>query len=315
MKFPASCAGALLFSAALCVVSAGAARAADMPFLSSPAAIDDTPVEFATGWYLRGDVGYSNISSPTVIGDLINSSVRTGSISGSLGAGYQYNSWLRTEIALDRSVIRPNAVSGPFWCPYANHPLSSQDQYENGVLVQPSQTIGYGVDPNETCVSRTTGNLSRTTGLFNAYADLGEWYGFTPYIGAGVGVSYVRTSGAINYFKTSDGTPYAADLSPVDGYPLVWVNKDDGKALDPQPMLAFAQQYWDRSRAKSSWKFAWALFAGVSYDLTQSIKVDLGYRYLNSGKYVGLAGSSGATASPYDLVSHEVRVGVRLTTD
>jgi opacity protein-like surface antigen len=255
-------------------------------------------------------VGYANISSPAIIGDLIDATTRTGSISGSLGAGYQYNSWLRTEVAIDRSVIRPNATGAPIWCPYSNHPMSTQP-----VDGEQSRKLGYGVDPAETCLPRTTANLSRTTGLFNAYLDLGDWFGVTPYVGAGVGVSYVRSSGAVSYSKTSDGTPYAADLSPVDGYPLIWVDKWNGHPLPSQPMLAFAQQYWDRNRAKSSWKFAWALFAGASYDLTDNFKIDIGYRYLNSGKYTGLAGFSGAAPKSYDLISHEVRVGVRVTTD
>lgn len=305
---------ARLFGAALGIASAGPALAADMPFLSAPPAIDEQ-VELGTGWYLRGDVGYTNITSPQIIGDLIDATTRTGAVTGSLGAGYQYNSWLRTELALDRSVIRPNATGAPIWCPYENHPLSSQPVYLNGQLVDPSHTVGYGVDPNETCLPRTTANLSRITGLFNTYIDLGNWSGLTPYIGAGVGVSYVRSSGSISYSKTSDGSPYAADLSPVDGYPLVWVNKDDGVPLSPQPNIAFAKQYWDRQRAKGSWKFAWALMAGVSYDITENLKVDIGYRFLNSGKYTGLAGFTGATPKSYDLISHEVRVGMRITTD
>jgi opacity protein-like surface antigen len=313
MKFPGL--RDLLCCAALGVAAAGPARAADMPFFSPPQAPIDAQAELGTGWYLRGDVGYANITSPQVIADIIEST-RTGSISGSIGAGYQYNSWLRTELALDRSVIRPNATANPIWCPYTNHPLSSQPVYDSsGALIKPSHTVGYGVDPAETCLPRTTANLSRITGLFNAYVDLGNWLGITPYVGAGVGASYVRTSGAVSYTKTSDGTPYAADLSPVDGYPLIWVSKWNGNPIYPQPNIAFAKQYWDHNLSKSSWKFAWALYAGASYDISENLKVDIGYRFLNSGKYTGLAGFSGAAPKSYDLISHEVRVGVRMTTD
>lgn len=314
MKFPASC--ALLTCAALGIASAGPARAADMPFFSPPDTPIDVESELGTGWYLRGDVGYSNITSPQVIGDLIDATVRTGTASGALGVGYQHNSWLRTEFALDRAVIRPNATSTPFWCPYSNHPLSSQPEYgPDGQVTEPSRKLGYGVDLQETCYSRTTGNLSRISGMFNAYLDLGNWFGLTPYVGAGVGASYVRSSGAINYFKTSDGTPYAPDLSPEDGYPLVWVDKYSGDIFYPKPNIPFAQQYWDRNRAKSSWKFAWSLMAGASYDVTENLKLDIGYRFLNSGKYTGLQGFTGSAPKPYDLISHEVRVGMRITTD
>jgi opacity protein-like surface antigen len=321
MKFPASC--ALLTCAALGIASAGPARAADMPFFSPPDAPIDVESELGTGWYLRGDVGYSNITSPQVIGDLIDATVRTGTASGSVGVGYQHNSWLRTEFALDRAVIRPNATGDAIWCAYSNHPLVSDPVYvitydEQGrpvrTLVEDSKNLGYGVDRRETCLPRTTANLSRITGMFNAYLDLGNWFGLTPYVGAGVGASYVRSSGSISYYKTSDGTPYAADLSPVEGFPLQWIELD-GTRIDPQPNIAFAQQYWDRNRAKSSWKFAWALMAGASYDVTDNLKLDIGYRFLNSGKYTGLQGFTGSTPKSYDLIAHEVRVGMRITTD
>lgn len=297
---------AVTVAAALGAFLGPSAEAADMPFLPPPAPLADEPVEFATGWYLRGDVGFASVASPTIIADLINSNKNVGAVSGGLGAGYQYNSWLRTEVALDRSVFRPNAIGGQIWCPYSNHPLTSADG---------KTKLGYGVDPAETCFPRSSANLTRTTGLFNAYIDLGNWYGITPYIGAGVGVSYLRSNGALNYYKTADGSPYAADLSPADGYPLIWVSKWTGNPVFPQPGVAFAQQYWDRSLSKSSWKFAWNLLAGFSYDLAQNMKIDVGYRYLNAGKYVGLPSFTGASAATTNLVSHEVRLGVRVTTD
>lgn len=306
MIFPASGVRAALLSATLGALLALPAQAADMPFFSPPPMpLNDGPVELGTGWYLRGDVGYANITSPNIIADLVNSNKLTSAVSGSLGAGYQYNSWLRTEIAIDRSILRPQAFGNPIWCPYTNHPLSDV----NG------NKLGYGVDPAETCVPKTTANLTRTSGLFNAYIDLGNWLGVTPYVGAGAGVSYVRSSGNVDYYKTADGSPYSADLSPVSGYPLIWVDKWNGNPVLPQPAVAFAAQNWNRAFSKSSWKFAWNLLAGFSYDISQTLKVDVGYRYLNSGKYVGLSGVTGAAPRSTDLISHEVRVGVRLTTD
>ena len=90
---------------ALCV---SAATAADMPFASPlpPPPPVDQPVEFGTGWYLRGDVGYSNMPVPVVVADFANSLGRTGAASGGLGFGYQYNSWLRTDFEIDRAVFR-----------------------------------------------------------------------------------------------------------------------------------------------------------------------------------------------------------------
>ena len=56
--------------------------------------------------------------------------------------------------------------------------------------------MGYLYDPNETCTPYITAHLSRTTPMFNAYLDLGNWWGFTPYVGAGIGCSYLQSTAA-----------------------------------------------------------------------------------------------------------------------
>jgi opacity protein-like surface antigen len=67
---------------------------------------------------------------------------------------------------------------------------------------------------------------------------------------------------------------------------------------------------------KVTWKFSWNLMAGVSYDISQNLKIDAHYRLLDAGSYTGLP--SMLTLAPgvtKELVSQEVRVGVRLTSD
>ncbi|WP_185983312.1 outer membrane protein [Aureimonas mangrovi] len=83
--------------------------------------------------------------------------------------------------------------------------------------------------------------------MANAYVDLGTFAGFTPYVGGGLGavnVSYedVSTVGC-------EGDPAFCTTTSFDG--------DD------------------------SWRFAYALMAGVGYNLNRSLTLDIGYRYLN----------------------------------
>ena len=90
------------------------------------------------------------------------------------------------------------------------------------------------------------GNLKSWVFLANAFVDLGTWDCFTPFVGAGVG-------GAYNTLV--DFTDINPSHAPAFGF----------------------------GRNPSEWNLAWALYAGVSYNVTKNFKVDLTYRYLNYG--------------------------------
>jgi opacity protein-like surface antigen len=116
-------------------------------------------------------------------------------------------------------------------------------------------------------------DLSALTGLVNAYVEAGNFNGFTPYVGAGIGFSYLMTGDA-----ASDSP---GDYSGAD-----------------------------------TWNFAWALMAGVGYDLTSQLALDLNYRYLNLGDAESLApvGTPGPRTIEWnDIAAHEIRVGMRYT--
>jgi opacity protein-like surface antigen len=96
-------------------------------------------------------------------------------------------------------------------------------------------------------------DVSSFIGLFNGYVDIGTWYGVTPFVGAGVGFANNHLSGL-----TDTGFAYvgpAANGSPTGGY------SSDG----------------------SKTSFAWALMTGVDFNVTQNLKLELGYRFLDYG--------------------------------
>lgn len=103
------------------------------------------------------------------------------------------------------------------------------------------------------------GNVSSIVGLVNAYATPGAWYGISPFIGAGVGFADNRTSGF------SGETPLG-----LAGY---------------------------ASGSRTS--FAWALMAGVDYDLAPNLKLELGYRYLSYGSITTGGANCGSAFSAY----------------
>ncbi|RVG01622.1 porin family protein, partial [Sinorhizobium meliloti] len=61
---------------------------------------------------------------------------------------------------------------------------------------------------------------------------------------------------------------------------------------------------------RDSWRFTYALMAGVSYDVTDRLKFDAGYRYSQIADG-DMFGSGGAKGHDDGLSRHEFRVGLR----
>ncbi|HEY1154252.1 MAG TPA: outer membrane protein [Pseudolabrys sp.] len=148
--------GVLLASGAI-----SSAMAADMPGELPPPAPGPVLTESVlSGWYLRGDVGAhwgATTGSASAAGLInpINTSLGSGVTAG-LGVGIK-TKWLRTDVTLDYAA--------------------------------PVNYRGTQIAAND-----ATGKIQATTALFNGYIDLGTWYGFTPYIGAGAGLAFARMS-------------------------------------------------------------------------------------------------------------------------
>ena len=311
------------------LVTAQSALAADMSFLAAPSPVEQ-PVELGTGWYLRGDVGYSNTQSPVIVADLVSTLAWKGSVSGGIGFGYQYNSWLRTDLELDRAVFRPGGAGAPLWCPsgaVVDWPAAT------AAVASPSagSPAGYLYDPRETCTPVLTSSIDRWTPMFNAYIDIGHWWGVTPYVGAGLGFSYIQSSATEALYQNWNGQLWAPNLG-VAGVPLGWITANGFSTVAnpaaPPPFMYVAnyvnpyfawpwqQISYGQSLKKTAWKFSWNLMAGVSYDLSQNLKLDLHYRLLNIGAYTSFPGfMSGNPAITKELVSQEIRLGFRLTAD
>jgi opacity protein-like surface antigen len=143
------------------------------------------------------------------------------------------------------------------------------------------------------------GDVSSFIGLVNGYVDIGTWYGVTPFVGGGVGFANNWLSGV-----TDTGFAYpglGAPGAPTGGY------------LSDQSKLSFA----------------WALMAGLDFNVTQNLKLELGYRFLDYGKlqsgtshcFNGTGagggfspancGGSGYTLATHDLMSQDFRLGLR----
>ena len=248
-------------SAVSALLSTGAAGAADMPSYYAPPggyAPADPPLEFGTGWYLRGDASFGPEDKPKL---LLRDDVPTFDSKASAlgygfggGAGYKFTEHFRADITADYL-----------------------DPFHYDAVIPCGATCS---------IDRQT-NLWRWDGLVNGYLDLGDWFGVTPYVGAGAGVSGTHQDGSI----AVDGAPLAAGV------------------IDPRTGTLVTSTVPSRT----DYRFAWAAMAGFSYAFAPHMLADVGYRYLDLGRTaIPLFPAAGVTR---DLSSQQVRVGVRYMID
>lgn len=245
------------------------ASAADMAIAPPPMPYAPPVADFG-GWYLRGDIGFSNQSVSSVrntnaalYSGLNSFQEKTGFDTGGtyqLGAGYQFNHWFRVDVTGE---YRGNA----------NFHGLDLISFPNG------GTTGFGSDVY-------TASKSEWLFLVNAYADLGTWWCITPYIGAGIGTARVQIS---NFLDQGVGSLGGGGVGPS---------------------LVSAQ-------TGSQWNFAWALHAGLSYQVTPNMAVDLGYSYVSLGNGTtgidsAFDGSAGGHVFQFhNITSQDVKLGVR----
>jgi opacity protein-like surface antigen len=184
----------ILVAAGAVSLLSSAAFAADMAIAPPPMSYAPPPVADFGGWYLRGDIGFSNQSvqsirntNPALYANLLSLDEKTGFDTGGvfgLGAGYQFNNWFRVD------------VTGQYRGNTNFHGLDLTS-FPNG------GATGFGSDVY---------NASKSEWVFlaNAYVDLGTWWCVTPYIGAGVGTARVSIanftdSGVATLFPPGSG--------------------------------------------------------------------------------------------------------------
>ena len=257
------------------MASSAMVQAADL----IPAPVDDLPPEVipaaaASGWYIRGDIGYASLDhrgvnyfqGPLITGEFEQHELdSTWSIQG--GIGYQVTDYFRVDGTIKY--------------------LGSSDFDGSSAPAGSACNGGYGFfcDYNDDAELE-----SATIFMANAYVDLGTVKGFTPYLGAGIGGAKVKYGELLND-QTCTGSADDALCSSNDF-------THDGEA---------------------EVRFAWALHAGASYDVSCRAKIDAGYTYTRIeggnqfGTGVSVAGGGPLGGNGFDegIEVHEGRVGLR----
>jgi len=202
----------------------GTAFAADMPM---PPPYAPPPVEFG-GWYLRGDIGFSNQSvkhlSNALEANLTSQSqhgdFNTAGIFG-LGAGYQFNNWLRAD------------VTGEY------RGRSSFHGYEVNTFPTGGGATGSGFNSYNA-------TKSEWLVLANAYVDLGTWWCITPFVGAGVGGARVSIANYTDVGQTTNGGPSSAFADSAAKWNFAWaIHAGLAYKISPSLTMELAYRYVD----------------------------------------------------------------------
>ncbi|MEE9375127.1 MAG: outer membrane beta-barrel protein [Rhizobiaceae bacterium] len=275
---------AALFSAVAIVPTT--AHAADLlvdpPVIEAPEVI----TRQSGGWYLRGDITYDihSMENPmySVGGAGTEKTFTSASLKNSydlgLGIGYQINENFRVDLTGEYVFSSAFTGSTAGECGTYTAP--------GALLLADGSALG---DPNtkfSNCTSTDVSSVSALKLLANAYVDLGNFSGITPYVGAGIGGAYVRWSDLVN---TQTCTADVNVDCPVGGIPA------------------------DTHAGVASWRFAYALHAGFSYDISQNTKLDLGYTYssIAGGDMFKWLDGSGTQGYDKGITSHVIRAGLR----
>lgn len=250
-----------LAATVLACAAPGLARAADLlPPPPAPPAV--APVEIGTGWYLRGDFTQSWFADPKDavppapgINPFLGLRMSPAGGYGG-GIGYRIFPWLRVDATIDQR----------------------GDSHFRALSSGKGVDQGYNIE---------AGTIDVLTGLVNVYADLGTWYGFTPYVGAGLGFADKAMRG--NYTQTT------CVVERCDGLP----------GAGPRDAVARPDH--------AVTGFAWALTAGLSYDIGAGFTVDAAYRYVDLGRAKSGLDAFGYGTRLKDLSANEFRIGLRYT--
>jgi len=244
--------------------------------------IDVSQSALAQGWYIRGDLGYSGWTR---------------------GGRPDYTVYapggVSSRESFDRSRFS-NELSYGVGVGYQFNDMIRADlttDFFSGDLRGDSNIASpcSAADPAGTsCGFKHDADYSAINIMANGYVDIGTVAGFTPYVGVGAGMTRVSW-GDVNSQAfcvaggaACSGTGYGGDV--LKGY--------------------------------DSWRFTYALMAGATVDISERLKLDVGYRFSDTAGgrmfHYGAAeqgyGAAGAKGRDRGFQKHKFRVGVRIPT-
>ena len=274
----------------LCALPLGAwstgAAAADKYVLEE---VDETPVEFGTGWYIRGGVSVDRFGvhreSVLTTGAIDRTDEVSTTFGFHAGLGRRLSPNLRVDATFDyhsksETVFEGNIRGG-----------CAGTQRTQVPALDPAAPPVYTYSPIAVpCLTESSDEFSSQDLMLNGYYDFNPVGRFTPYLGLGVGATRLDYSSRAGDIVC---TPPTADIRCSNG--------DYGDAVTTTGVVDEGTSY----------HLAGSLTLGLSYAISKNLSADLSYQLTKTVESPMWGGSNGFDVVGADSFRHAAKVGLR----
>jgi len=197
--------------------------------------------------------------------------------------------WVNSYPVLGKKNMNDHAYGGALAVGYdfnkkVQVPVRTELEYAMFSEVSDKKTVWHSSSPTYDDLSCIKQKLQIQTLFVNAYYDFRNSTAFTPYLGGGLGLAFIRAKGN-----------YSWDQFNSVGDHVDWESTSMG--------------------AKSTVNFAWNIGAGAAYAINNNISLDMGYRF------AGLGGAESKWSDSYvpgrtktkNVYMHQIMLGARFT--
>lgn len=264
--------------------------------------------------------------------DVFSASRKENPITGSIGVGYHFNDWLRADVNIglltnDKYAgtahllagrldpysivdsLNPAVTAMPdFGCLGSRTVTTTRktiDAGGNDVAAESGKTSITDVDWRRDCMVSASAKNTAWNGLANGYIDLGTYAGFTPYVGAGIGLLRTKTSISVGATCQNSSVTNTSNTNNGNGTSTTTDQTVDFTCRAPTDDSTVA------SYSKTNYDFMYGLSAGASYRLSKNASLDVGYQYISAPdvKYYSVNDDGVHSNKGYDM--HQFKVGLR----
>jgi opacity protein-like surface antigen len=276
------------------------ALAADSDLVIAASQQDEyVPVEIGSGWYIRGDIGVNlggrHNSDQYDLSPVNYTNSYRDALNIGAGFGYRFNDMFRADATIDH-IFDSSFSSTQLVAPIG--PCLGRGEY----IDLATGTPYFGPYAISNCLRGDKATYTTNLFMANLYTDLATVSGFTPFVGAGIGMARISWTQETN----------SITCVPVD--PTLHREGCLAGGTVAQPPLNSVYTEPGIVNNGTDWRVAYSLTAGVAYQLSKNLLLDTSYRFTSIGGGTGsipYGPTPGSSIAQDGFGLHQVKMGLR----